>query len=235
VMKPMGEVMTSMGVGEMSTGRLTMLLRNLGTAVGYVAGIMAVGVVAVGALAYGLWILVDGVAQGGTWIVKGLLTIIDDMAWFAANFTRLGSDAMSGLWEGMKSGMRWIVTAIPNEIAKIPQAVRDALGIHSPSLVMANLVGQPMAAGVYQGFSQGIQPEAYGSILRSSMGPANVNGASAGGPGLVLSLAINVTAPNASDPEAFGRGVARGAEAEFTLMLERAAQSLGIGPTPVAA
>ncbi|MGD6762040.1 phage tail tape measure protein [Streptomyces sp. BH097] len=67
-----------------------------------------------------------------------------------------GRDVVSGLWRGIKSMGSWLKsTLIGWAKALIPGPIAKALGIHSPSRVMARDVGRWIPAGVVKGIESG--------------------------------------------------------------------------------
>lgn len=91
-------------------------------------------------------------AKIGAAIVTGIGAFIGNVGTEAAKIgTAIGDGIKSGFAAAWGRVKQWIA----EQIAKIPEPVRKALGIASPSKLMADLVGQPMAEGVAQGIGQG--------------------------------------------------------------------------------
>ena len=58
---------------------------------------------------------------------------------------------MKGLWEGIKNTKDWLVEKIKGLGGVVTKAVKDALGIHSPSRVMRDEVGKFIPEGIAVG------------------------------------------------------------------------------------
>ncbi|GIH25137.1 hypothetical protein Aph01nite_34470 [Acrocarpospora phusangensis] len=66
----------------------------------------------------------------------------------------IGQNLIIGFWNGMNSQFDWLRSAIHNFFSAImPQWVRDALGIRSPSVLFAEKVGRWIPPGVAKGIS----------------------------------------------------------------------------------
>lgn len=69
----------------------------------------------------------------------------------------VGHDIIVGLWNGMVGQWEWFKNAIYNFFAGImPQWVKDALGIRSPSTLFADQVGAEIPAGVAVGVTRNL-------------------------------------------------------------------------------
>lgn len=69
-------------------------------------------------------------------------------------FRNAGKNLVSGLWEGIKSNMAWLKQNFVSEIMSVVAAVKNAMGIHSPSDYMADQVGEHLPTGIGQGFDK---------------------------------------------------------------------------------
>ncbi|WP_329187052.1 phage tail tape measure protein [Actinacidiphila glaucinigra] len=70
-----------------------------------------------------------------------------------------GQDVVLGLWNGIKSMGGWLRDTLTGWAANlVPGPIARALGIASPSKVMANVVGRWIPAGIVEGIVQG-EPE----------------------------------------------------------------------------
>lgn len=71
----------------------------------------------------------------------------------------IGRDIIRGMWNGIKDMGDWLGRKVRElALAVIPGPIRDALGIHSPSRLMASEVGRWIPPGVIDGIEQA-QPE----------------------------------------------------------------------------
>ncbi|NEB06650.1 hypothetical protein G3I78_47685, partial [Streptomyces sp. SID13726] len=67
-----------------------------------------------------------------------------------------GRDIVSGLWRGIQSMGGWLRSSLVSWAkSAIPGPIADALGIHSPSRVLAREVGRWIPAGVVKGIEAG--------------------------------------------------------------------------------
>lgn len=90
----------------------------------------------------------------------------------------VGRDMIIGLWNGMVGMYNWLRTSIINFFSSImPQWVKNALGIGSPSRLMADEVGREIPAGVAVGVTE--NSDVVRSATQSMVDQAMV-GASAG-------------------------------------------------------
>jgi tape measure domain-containing protein len=90
----------------------------------------------------------------GDTIREGFGAVMDDLkvkfkTWTADLFAS-GKAMVDGLWAGMKSVWGRFTAWIDQQIAKIPKAIRDFLGIHSPSSVMID-IGTNIISGLTAG------------------------------------------------------------------------------------
>lgn len=79
------------------------------------------------------------------------------IGWFGeipARMSNIGQQIVDGMWSGIKSGWAWMIENVTGLVDLLPQAVRAALGIHSPSRVFAE-IGTFTMAGMEQGLEDG--------------------------------------------------------------------------------
>ena len=82
----------------------------------------------------------------------------DICGWFdASDFLTIGSDIVSGLWDGINDGAEWLKDKISGWADNIVGWAKGFLGIASPSKVFADEVGENMALGVGVGFTDGMK------------------------------------------------------------------------------
>jgi TP901 family phage tail tape measure protein len=98
----------------------------------------------------------------------------------------VGEDIVRGLWNGIKNMMSWLWNQISSFASGIVSGFKSALGISSPSKVMADQVGQHVARGIAQGMINGL-PAVHNAI--SSIRGA-LTGGSYGVPGTNGSLGV---------------------------------------------
>jgi phage-related minor tail protein len=100
-----------------------------------------------------------------------------------------GRDVVSGIWNGIVSMGGWLRSQLISWVRnQIPGPIADALGIGSPSKVMADLVGRWIPAGIVEGWRTGLgEITAMGELTAAAAIPALP--AAAGGGGRVAAAA----------------------------------------------
>lgn len=122
-----------------------------------------------------------------------------------------GRQLIAGLWEGISSMGGWLVGKIKGFVDdKIVGPVKDFLQIGSPSMVMADEVGEPMSQGVGVGFTRGLPglQELVGSIVPGQ--PAAPHPAAAGAVG-PISVTVVFSGVVPTEEQARRTGAAAGA------------------------
>ena len=66
-------------------------------------------------------------------------------------FANIGRRIVEGIWNGIKNAKQWILDKIKGWCNGIVDGIKSFFGIHSPSKVMAEEVGAPIAEGVAEG------------------------------------------------------------------------------------
>lgn len=69
----------------------------------------------------------------------------------------LGVNIGRGIWEGIKSMKDWIVDKISGFCNDIWTSIKDFFGIHSPSTLMRDSIGNNLALGIAEGFTDTMQ------------------------------------------------------------------------------
>ena len=80
-------------------------------------------------------------------IVNGLSSLPSKMA-------EIGSNIVSGIWNGISSGWNWLTNKVSNLANSLLDAAKDALGINSPSKEFADKVGRWIMPGVGKGLDK---------------------------------------------------------------------------------
>ena len=80
-------------------------------------------------------------------IVNGLSSLPSKMA-------EIGSNIVSGIWNGISSGWNWLTNKVSNLANSLLDAAKDALGINSPSKEFADEVGRWIMPGVGRGLDK---------------------------------------------------------------------------------
>lgn len=87
-------------------------------------------------------------AKIGSAIVSGIGAFVGNVAAEAAN---IGSALAEGIGDGFAAAWGRVKQWVADQVAKIPEPVRKALGISSPSQVFADEVGRPIVQGIARG------------------------------------------------------------------------------------
>ena len=82
-------------------------------------------------------------------IVNGFLQGIGQMI-------QAGRDLIGGVWRGIADSANWLWEQVKGFFGNLIAKIKSLLGIHSPSDVMAELVGKPMGLGIAEGFAKGL-------------------------------------------------------------------------------
>ena len=80
-------------------------------------------------------------------IVNGLASLPNKMA-------EIGSNIVSGIWNGISSGWNWLTNKVSSLTNSLLDAAKDALGINSPSKEFADEVGRWIMPGVGKGLDK---------------------------------------------------------------------------------
>ena len=84
----------------------------------------------------------------------------------------IGADMVKGIWEGIKSMAAWLGDKVGSWIGGVWKDIKGFFGIASPSKLMANTVGKPIAQGVAVGIlnNAGLVTDAMGSLVPDTSG-----------------------------------------------------------------
>lgn len=100
--------------------------------------------------------IAGAIKQIGTKIVETFKT---------TDLKTIGLNLIKGLWDGITGGAKWLWGKITGFCKDIVDRFKDALGIHSPSKLMANIVGKNMALGIGEGYE-----DAMSSVAKDMVG-----------------------------------------------------------------
>lgn len=106
-----------------------------------------------------------GEAASAVWnwfldLPHNILNALGDAAKWLFN---VGVDILKGLWDGIKSAMSWLWNQIKSFASGIINGFKSALGISSPSKLMADNVGVHITRGIAQGMMDGM-PHVHSAI-----------------------------------------------------------------------
>jgi len=134
----------------------------LGTVLGVVAGVILGVIAAVAALAIGFMALPVAVSAAIAAVAAGIVALvvyvdsmildaIDSLTGAVESFTQAGVAMIAGLVQGIMSAGPSVIAAITGVVGSAINAAKAALGIHSPSTVMRDEIGENLGEGVVVG------------------------------------------------------------------------------------
>ena len=81
-------------------------------------------------------------------------TIVNGLSSLPSKMAEIGSNIVSGIWNGISSGWNWLTNKVSNLANSLLDAAKDALGINSPSKEFADEVGRWIMPGVGKGLDK---------------------------------------------------------------------------------
>lgn len=126
--------------------------------------------------------LIQAIPQLVSKIPQIITSIVNAFKNYRSNMLDVGKDLIRGLWDGIKNMGSWIAKKIKGFSGDVLSGIKDFFGIHSPSRVMADVVGKNLALGIGEGFTDNIG--AVNDEITSAMNftdPKNPNGQPRGG------------------------------------------------------
>ena len=99
--------------------------------------------------------LVNGIKELPAKMVQFAKDLLDAVASLPEDFMNVGSNIVTGIWNGISAGWDWLVGKVKDLAGSLLQGAKDALGIESPSKEFA-WVGKM----VDEGFAKGINDNA---------------------------------------------------------------------------
>ncbi|WP_250435768.1 hypothetical protein [Caballeronia sp. ATUFL_F2_KS9A] len=187
------------GTAAMFAGR-AMLMNPIGLAIAAVVAAIAVAAYVI----YTHWDTIKAGAANAWDFIRAKFA--EFTGWFSsmpAQFSEIGSNIISGLVNGITSGLGTVKDAIVNVASSTVGWFKEKLGIHSPSRVFGELGGF-----ISQGAALGMEDE-QGRVARAAVGLAGVAVNSFGAGALVRpTVAIDGRGPLSSAPAAAGSAAA---------------------------
>lgn len=80
--------------------------------------------------------------------------IVDTIKSIPSKMIDIGKNIVKGIWEGISGMTGWIADKVGGFVDGIVDGFKDFFGIHSPSRVMANLIGKFLPQGIALGFDK---------------------------------------------------------------------------------
>ena len=109
---------------------------------------------------------VTQMGQKGREAVQSLINnVISAASGIASKVASIGSDIVSGVWNGIKGAVGWFKDKVTSFFSGIVDGVKDALGIGSPSKVFRDEIGRWLPPGVVKGF-EAAMPSAMKAIQK---------------------------------------------------------------------
>lgn len=107
---------------------------------------------------------VTQMGQKGKEAVQSLINnVMSAASGIASKVMSIGSDIVSGVWNGIKNAAGWFTDQVEGFFSGIVDGVKNALGIGSPSKVFRDEIGKWLPPGVAQGFKAAL-PAAMNSM-----------------------------------------------------------------------
>lgn len=79
-------------------------------------------------------------------------SVVNGLKDLPSRITSIGSDIVSGLWNGISSGWDWLKNKVSNLATSLLDSAKNALGIDSPSTEFRDEVGHWLPPGIAEGF-----------------------------------------------------------------------------------
>ena len=109
---------------------------------------------------------VTQMGQKGREAVQSLINnVMSAASDIASKVASIGSDIVSGVWNGIKGAAGWFKDQVTGFFSGIVDGVKDALGIGSPSKVFRDEIGRWLPPGVVKGF-EAAMPSAMKAIQK---------------------------------------------------------------------
>ena len=93
------------------------------------------------------------VTTGKTAISDMVTNMVDIAKDLPGKFLEIGGDIIEGVKNGISGAIGGLYDSIKSGLSGLVDKAKDALGIHSPSRVFANVVGKQIPAGIAQGIN----------------------------------------------------------------------------------
>ena len=81
-------------------------------------------------------------------------SIVNGLAGLPSKMAEIGSNIISGIWNGISSGWSWLTNKVSSLARSLLDAAKNALGINSPSKEFADEVGRWIMPGVGKGLDK---------------------------------------------------------------------------------
>lgn len=115
-------------------------------------------------------------------IPRLISTYISAFASYYSKLGEIGSNMIKGIWQGLSNAKDWLLGKVKNLMGSITDSIKSFFGIHSPSTLFRDEIGENLALGLGEGFTdtmQDVTDDMQSSIPTSFDVDANMNGSSA--------------------------------------------------------
>lgn len=105
-------------------------------------------------------VISDKIEQIKTFVTQKIPQIVNNIIdWFKklpSNMLNIGKNIVEGLWNGISNAGSWLASKVKGWCNTIVSNIKSFFGIHSPSTLFRDEVGQYLALGVGEGFTDNI-------------------------------------------------------------------------------
>lgn len=115
--------------------------------------ILSMGIKLLGKLGEGIVKAIPSLIKN---IPKVITAVVNEFKKLPDKLKNLGKSILEGLWNGISNVKNWLADKIKGLGDVLVDALKSALGIHSPSTVFRDEVGKNMALGIGEGFDKNI-------------------------------------------------------------------------------
>ncbi len=99
-------------------------------------------------------LVMEAVKLGVKWGIMIKQNIVDPLKNIAGTLYNIGTNIVQGIWNGIIGAKNWLLNKIKSFASTITQGIKDFFGIHSPSKVMEEQVGNFLPKGIGVGFEK---------------------------------------------------------------------------------
>ena len=138
-------------ISQISTTIQTVITSLLNTIIQNLPQILAAGVDILIAVINGI---IQAIPQLVASLPQIISAIVQGLARLAPELLKAGVAIVQGVWQGIASAAKWLMDQVTGFFGGIVSGVKRMFGIHSPSTLMAEEIGRPMAEGVAVGITE---------------------------------------------------------------------------------
>ena len=151
-------------ISQISTTIQTVITNLLNTIITNLPAILSAGVDILIAVINGI---IQAIPQLVSALPQIIAAIVQGLARLAPELLKAGVSIVQGIWQGIASAAKWLMDQVTGFFGNIVSGVKRMFGIHSPSTLMADEIGRPMAEGVAVGITEnaGIVQRAFDMLI----------------------------------------------------------------------